>query len=643
MADELIQVQPGYGLEGQPADQPAANVYPYGRQPGNIWLPSDGTSPEILKPDGMGGYVWASLTGGGGVSAVVAGAGIQVTGPAATPTVSMGFPGQTKGDLPYYNGLSWVRLPIGTFGQIPTVNDDGSGDPQLFYRTILADAPCQVDLVGGTNLTARFGFPGPPFSATPQQPGDIIRCLAAYPIQWERYPIGPNGTVLTAVGGLPAWAPVSGAVVPVNWDLYVSPAGNDGNDGLTPATALRTLDRAVQLAPPQWTGQGIVHLAAGAYNVEPVWEWILPHGVGSDKGVLLFDAPLTTVLAAQVSAAGSSQGGLAVFGTVVSPTPLVPNAHAGQILAFTSGLNTGNYRILENDATTITIVGAFPTFDVLGQTFEVLDESAEITLAVPPPNGLNIIAGELGVCFSGCKIDLNGSVLVGYNALMYNCSRFTGALGNGQIIIPQLGQFTYAGEALVPTPTAGFHPNCGPESAFSIGAVDGARVGISSAWCRQPVQALSNSVVFANNIALTENGGFLAFQSSVAQVQNVRAVGATPPQQGVLMADRGSVLEAYNVDINSSATGGIAVAENSWFTGIGLIGTGNTGYGFFCYNSSRAHVPDANIGSNITGTLGDCQVGNNAAPATWLQIQTGLTPDVTDTGAALPSYSAVTL
>ena len=589
-----------------------------------------GAAGQVLQVV-AGAPAWAALGGG---STFTAGDGIIVTGGPAY-VVSQGYAGQTKGDLSYYDGTNWVRKPIGTFGQIPTVNDDGGGAPQLYYRDFLADEPCNVDLVGGVNLTSRYGYAA-------QAAGDLSRCIAGYPIQWQRLPIGAVGEVLTVVGGLPQWAPVSGAIVPVNWDLYVSPTGNDANDGLTPATALRTVNRAIDLAPPMWTGEGIIHLEAGAYNVEPIWEWIVPHGVGTGRGVLLIDAPLVNVLPVQLAAAGSTQGGGQIFGTVQSPTPLVPGAHAGQILKYTAGLNAGNYRILSNDANTFTICGSFPTFDVF-QNFEVWDESAAITLAVPPPNGFNIIAGELGVCFSGCKIDLNGGVLVAYCALMYNCSRFVGVLGNGQLIVPQLGQLTFAASAIVPTPSAGFWEACGFQSDFAIGAVDGGRAAVNGGWLRQPMQAASNSVVFANNCGLTDQGGIISFQSSVAQVQSINSQGCNPPFQGVLMADRGSVLEAYQCEVSGSVQGGVVVAENSWFTGIQLTGNGNGSYGFFCYNSSRAHVPDANISTAITGALGDCQVGNNGVTATWAQIAAGLTVDVTDTAAALPSYSAVTL
>lgn len=38
--------------------------------------------------------------------------------------VALAIPGQTRGDIIYYNGTSWARLPIGTLGQVLSTDGD---------------------------------------------------------------------------------------------------------------------------------------------------------------------------------------------------------------------------------------------------------------------------------------------------------------------------------------------------------------------------------------------------------------------------------------------------------------------------------------------------------------------------------------
>lgn len=79
-------------------------------------------------------------------------------------------------------------------------------------------------------------------------------------------------------------------------DLYLSPNGNDGNDGLSEATALLTLDGASKLlvASP-FEGNVTVHIAEGEYQVKEsaYWHYSNPgyttyiEGAGQDKTVFI--------------------------------------------------------------------------------------------------------------------------------------------------------------------------------------------------------------------------------------------------------------------------------------------------------------------------------------------------------------------
>lgn len=66
-------------------------------------------------------------------------------------TVALVVEGQTRGDLAYFNGTEWVRLPIGTSGQVLSTDGDvpqwiaaGSIGKHRFANTHLAGGPTVV-------------------------------------------------------------------------------------------------------------------------------------------------------------------------------------------------------------------------------------------------------------------------------------------------------------------------------------------------------------------------------------------------------------------------------------------------------------------------------------------------------------------
>ncbi len=76
----------------------------------------------------------------------------------------------------------------------------------------------------------------------------------------------------------------------INYDLYVSPDGDDANDGLTPATALKTIRTAVYRVASDSLNQKSVHILPGTYSSTanqqvfpiPLKSWVKVQGAGID-------------------------------------------------------------------------------------------------------------------------------------------------------------------------------------------------------------------------------------------------------------------------------------------------------------------------------------------------------------------------
>ncbi len=77
----------------------------------------------------------------------------------------------------------------------------------------------------------------------------------------------------------------------VNHDLYVSPTGDDTNDGLSPATALKTIRTAVYRVASDSLNQKTVHILPGSYSRTanqqvfpiPLKSWVKVKGAGIEE------------------------------------------------------------------------------------------------------------------------------------------------------------------------------------------------------------------------------------------------------------------------------------------------------------------------------------------------------------------------
>lgn len=164
-------------------------------------------------------------------------------------------------------------------------------------------------------------------------------------------------------------------------DVYISTTGSDSNDGLTPATPVLNLKRALEVINQQgWNSEVNINFAAGNYDLPPNEPYVFKNtALGSNSGGYVFKGDV------QISLGSYSVSN--TNNTALAPTSLamidpgflmVPNAYNGRSILFTSGANTGKYyQVAENTTTEIYLL----TTDVfvLGDNFTIYQNSTTIT------------------------------------------------------------------------------------------------------------------------------------------------------------------------------------------------------------------------------------------------------------------------
>ena len=137
----------------------------------------------------------------------------------------------------------------------------------------------------------------------------------------ERLPVGPSGSFLTVQNGIPAW----GHLTPQN-DYFVSPQGDDTNDGRTPTTSWKTLKHACEQTFS--LGQVRINVQAGQYNEQT------PIRVG--RSVVLEGNGLGAVT---LSPDTTNDNG---FGVGISDDGSTPNAN-GNLFLMNNGARLRNF------------------------------------------------------------------------------------------------------------------------------------------------------------------------------------------------------------------------------------------------------------------------------------------------------------
>lgn len=155
-------------------------------------------------------------------------------------------------------------------------------------------------------------------------------------------------------------------------EYYVTPLGDDANDGLTPAGALLTARKLEDLLPPTVRHPTIVHMASGTYAPPQLADriWKAPiRFVGDGAGVLNDDGKVAS-LTDTVNTAATDHTIQGLTGGYVADDLV------GLSIEFTTGANVGQPRtIRSNTADTITTAWNFFSTPQVGDAFRVFQSA----------------------------------------------------------------------------------------------------------------------------------------------------------------------------------------------------------------------------------------------------------------------------
>ena len=228
----------------------------------------------------------------------------------------------------FTDGLQWKGpWDVGTEYEIGDVVEYASSS----YVSLIPDNVAQTP---GTDVNVWQLVAQGDSNAVLTTQGDIIFRDAT---QTTRLPIGPSGSFLTVQNGQPSW----GHLTPQN-DYYVSPQGDDTNDGRTPTTSWKTIRHACNQTFN--LGQCRINVQAGTYTEQ------CPVKVG--RSVVLEGNGLGAVT---VSPDTTNDNG---FGVGISDDGSTPNANS-DVFHMNNGARMRNF-VFRNFSTGSVIVSLDP-------------------------------------------------------------------------------------------------------------------------------------------------------------------------------------------------------------------------------------------------------------------------------------------
>lgn len=400
---------------------------------------------------------------------------------------------------------------------------------------------------------------------------------------------------LAVVNSVQVWRSAAGTAFE-NFILYLDETGgNDANDGLTPSTAIQTLDEAALRWPGFRVGKARPIFAPGAYSLsDPDAVWTISQAVSPNKaheGEAWIGGwtavPDCAGLVNTIDAPG---------GDVITVTGPLPAGLRGSFVRFDSGDNLGIWlSVRTNDATTITLDHSAPNDIPVDAVVSVMRPNVQITLAsgirgatgdqIGDGNGISGVTFQ-GIEFVGapafhscyanvdrCTIDTQGGTCStqdyarfnvglgpdGFDPLTFDAQLYVhgtdgGGVG-GSFVVQRSSQFS---GSMISDDTLRY---C-DESSFDL-------FGFNST--NSPVLATGPASVVALNFGSIND---VDVASSWNYFDNVIGLSSA------LLAQKGAFVDANTVFLDNNTCGdAVVAAEHASVNARDVHGTGNAGVG----------------------------------------------------------------
>lgn len=420
--------------------------------------------------------------------------------------------------------------------------------------------------------------------------------------------------------GFLVWEPDSDEVNDKPLAIFLSPTGNDKANGLTPATAIQTINELAKRTPPLNASTLHAVFLPGTYAA-PDNPFLAPIAVNPAGEEMVWEAQSFDLVQGPLTVTAPSPTGV----TLTVAGGLTPGALRGLFIQYLSGDNSKPRQqwaqVRSNTATTITLLDALPHGISTGDTFQVMRSNVFID---GTNNEINF-QGELG---DGGQIGFVGLTFVGQGFLGINAQFDRCALqtqgntwvvqGGARIDTGAVNAFSVYGTFVPPVKSAGIYISGTDGSSGSSLTVTQFSRGFMKIVADDCLVRTSRGAM----LQVTRIDGLrsaLSFDTGVGEVFGSPAIfssmhdlppgasfntetGPVTPSAALTAIDGAVVSMVQGLDLSNNA-GDAILADGARLNEDLVTGTGNGGVGQHVQNGGYVEFVFGD--TTVTGATGD--------------------------------------